>query len=112
MRYAGMNDTPRMPPPPPLPRAFEVACAAFARNPDMVILGAVSKPQLGCIMGKWAAYRAANPSQKPRLVFADMGQDYTGFAALNASAAEGIEGFSKALVTLEQLLAARLAELP
>ena len=70
------------------------ADAAFARNPDMVILGAVPEPAIGCIMGKWAGYRAANPSKKPRLVFADMGQDYTRFAALNASAAEGIEGFA------------------
>jgi hypothetical protein len=70
------------------------AAAAFARDPDMVIVGAVAEPQLGCIMSKWVAYRAANPSKKPRLVFADVGQDYTHYGALNPSAAEGIEGFA------------------
>ncbi len=75
------------------------ADAAFARNPDMVILGAVAEPQIGCVMGKWAAYREANPGKKPRLVFADVGLDYTHFAALNPSAAEGIEGFASGAST-------------
>ena len=72
----------------------DAANAAFARDPDMVIIGAAPEPALGCIMGKWSAYRTAHPGRNPRLVFADMGQDYTHFAALNPSAAEGIEGFA------------------
>jgi ABC-type branched-subunit amino acid transport system substrate-binding protein len=70
------------------------SAAAFARDPDMVIVGAAAKAVYGCIMSKWVAYREANPSKKPRLVFADVGQDYSKYGEINPSAAEGIEGFA------------------
>ncbi|MSP26545.1 MAG: hypothetical protein EXR75_15635, partial [Myxococcales bacterium] len=67
---------------------------ALAEAPDVVFVATADPAQNECVIHGWAKYREAHPMQNPRLVFADVGIDYTQFGPKAGTDAEGIEGFS------------------
>ncbi len=72
----------------------ETVKAALESAPDVLFVASAEPDHNECVIHGWAKYRVAHPKRNPRLVFADVGIDYTQFRNEAGTDAEEIEGFS------------------